>query len=102
MQALSVAEWASCCACPSSNPSTTSDATDSGTSYTCTPPDNFGCYCAAHPETGEVIVAGIPGDVAGPCVDAYPALLALQSTASASLTRGCSTCEACATPSVRE
>ena len=33
-----------------------------------------------------MIVAGIPGDVAGPCVDAYPDLLALQSTASASLT----------------
>jgi alkylation response protein AidB-like acyl-CoA dehydrogenase len=33
-----------------------------------------------------VIVAGIPGEVAGPCVDAYPALLALQSTASSALT----------------
>jgi alkylation response protein AidB-like acyl-CoA dehydrogenase len=49
-------------------------------------PDFFQVAAAAHPETGEVIVAGIPGEVAGPCVEAYPALLALQSTASASLT----------------
>ena len=49
-------------------------------------PDFFQVAAAAHPETGEVIVVGIPGEVAGPCVDAYPALLALQSTASASLT----------------
>ena len=49
-------------------------------------PDFFQVAAAAHTETGAVIVAGIPGDVAGPCVDAYPALLALQSTASASLT----------------
>ena len=49
-------------------------------------PDFFQVAAAAHTETGEVIVAGIPGEVAGPCVDAYPDLLALQSTASASLT----------------
>jgi alkylation response protein AidB-like acyl-CoA dehydrogenase len=49
-------------------------------------PDFFQVAAAAHTETGEVIVVGIPGDVAGPCVDAYPALLALQSTASSSLT----------------
>jgi alkylation response protein AidB-like acyl-CoA dehydrogenase len=48
-------------------------------------PDFFQVVAAAHPETGAVIVAGIPGDVAGPCVDAYPDLLALQSTASSSL-----------------
>jgi alkylation response protein AidB-like acyl-CoA dehydrogenase len=49
-------------------------------------PDFFQVVAAAPTETGAVIVAGIPGEVAGPCVDAYPALLALQSTASASLT----------------
>jgi alkylation response protein AidB-like acyl-CoA dehydrogenase len=49
-------------------------------------PDFVQVAAAAHPETGAVIVAGIPGEVAGPCVDTYPALLALQSTASASLT----------------
>jgi alkylation response protein AidB-like acyl-CoA dehydrogenase len=49
-------------------------------------PDFFQVAAAAHTETGEVIVVGMPGEVAGPCVDAYPALLALQSTASASLT----------------
>src|SRR2546428_11885009 len=48
--------------------------------------DFFQVAAAAHTETGAVIVAGISGDVAGPCVDAYPDLLALQSTASASLT----------------
>jgi alkylation response protein AidB-like acyl-CoA dehydrogenase len=49
-------------------------------------PDFFQVAAAAHTETGAVIVVGIPGEVAGPCVDAYPNLLALQSTASASLT----------------
>jgi alkylation response protein AidB-like acyl-CoA dehydrogenase len=49
-------------------------------------PDFFQVVAAAHTETGAVIVAGIPGEIAGPCVDAYPDLLALQSTASASLT----------------
>jgi alkylation response protein AidB-like acyl-CoA dehydrogenase len=49
-------------------------------------PDFFQVAAAAHPETGAVIVAGIPGEVAGPCIDTYPDLLALQSTASSSLT----------------
>jgi alkylation response protein AidB-like acyl-CoA dehydrogenase len=49
-------------------------------------PDFFQVAAAAHTETAEVIVVGVPGEVAGPCVDAYPALLALQSTASSSLT----------------